>query len=81
VKWLRGLDLNQRPLGNEGKSGRDGHQVPPTDSIREAPLQPAWLGWVGARRQAFTDKTPTLDELGAGLAPRLRIRRRPEWPA
>ena len=28
--WLRGLDLNQRPLGYEGNGGRDGHHIPPT---------------------------------------------------
>ena len=28
--WLRGLDLNQRPLGYEGNGGCDAHQTLPT---------------------------------------------------
>ncbi len=40
--WLRGLDLNQRPLGYEGKSGYEPHRDEPIEinddfDLREEP--------------------------------------------
>src|SRR5262245_26134045 len=37
--WLRGLDLNQRPLGYEGKSGRDNNQVALTGTSERPSLR------------------------------------------
>ena len=51
--WLRGLDLNQRPLGYEGNGGRDerpsSHNWPHTKS--GVAVRPAWsgLGRIGRR--------------------------------
>jgi hypothetical protein len=59
VLWLRGLDLNQRPLGYAGDRGRDGYQARLIDFLADGRLHAAWLGWVGAGRRAFTDNSRT----------------------
>jgi len=46
--WLRGLDLNQRPLGYEGKSSLHTDQEEPTGTNNDGDLQgdeivPCWF--------------------------------------
>ena len=44
IKWLRGLDLNQRPLGYERKSGSDSHQEDPTEPNERSDLRRRVVG-------------------------------------
>ena len=51
--WLRGLDLNQRPLGYEGKSGHEGGQDKPTRSQITPIYAVRRLGPFGSSRSIY----------------------------
>jgi hypothetical protein len=53
ISWLRGLDLNQRPLGYEGKSAGRAHQRKPTE-LKIVPIctMPS-LGDLGSSRSVY----------------------------
>jgi len=42
--WLRGSDLNRRPLGYEPQQGRDRHQLPSSNSKENAASRPTMFG-------------------------------------
>ena len=56
--WLRGLDLNQRPLGYEGKSGRQSYQDEPTETndardLQDEKVVSRWFVLVGLLHRDF----------------------------
>src|SRR5439155_4770966 len=56
--WLRGLDLNQRPLGYEGKSGRHSNQEKPTaphddEDLGNNDVGAFWFASVGVLHRHF----------------------------
>ncbi len=58
ISWLRGLDLNQRPLGYEGKSGRHNNRDEPTAANDDEDLQhgdvvASWFVSVGLLHRNF----------------------------
>src|SRR5437667_7639114 len=62
--WLRGLDLNQRPLGYEGKFSHQSYQDKPTGTnddtdLRDEKVVSPWFVLVGLLHRDFI----------AGLAP------------
>ena len=56
---LRGLDLNQRPLGYEDTPGRDKCRLSPTNPVRHLQCRPSTLGHVGICWEQFTDRRRT----------------------
>src|SRR2546422_4240854 len=58
ITWLRGLDLNQRPLGYEGESALHPDQKDPTGTNNEGDLRgdevvPSWFVSVGLLHRNF----------------------------
>ena len=58
--WLRGLDLNQRPLGYEGKSGPQANRDDRTETNEDADLPvchvvPCWRVSVGFLHSSFIE--------------------------
>jgi hypothetical protein len=75
--WLRGLDLNQRPLGYEGKSSRDTSQAEPRNTKKNRHSSPGPVGL--SRRPAaaafgqFSDSARRLRATACGRVSASRI--------
>src|SRR5262249_34697769 len=57
--WLRGLDLNQRPLGYEHERGRDNSLLRPPNSMKLLTGTSAHSPHCGSSPNQFTDNTRT----------------------
>src|SRR4051794_11370604 len=71
--WLRGLDLNQRPLGYEGKTGENPIQSVQINSNKIQSLTSLQMPPFAPFRTLFTDKTRTKEiETGLPIFKRLK---------
>ena len=60
VHWLRGQDLNLRPLGYEGKFANNTEQRQPVNPNKTLIILPGWLAYLGSLWQLFADRTRTV---------------------